>query len=74
MSEAEYKGPIRILVVDDEPDLELLIRQKFRREIRDKEMDFDFASDGQVALNRVAENGHLDKPERRFEQRPRRSF
>jgi len=28
--------PAKILVVDDEPDLEHLIRQKFRKEIRQK--------------------------------------
>jgi adenylate cyclase len=41
----------RILVVDDEPDVEALITQKFRREIRRKEMEFVFARDGQEALN-----------------------
>ncbi len=60
MSEIDYTGPITILVVDDEPDLELLIRQKFRREIRDREMDFHFASDGQQALDQVLSNGKLD--------------
>jgi sigma-B regulation protein RsbU (phosphoserine phosphatase) len=60
MSETDNNSPIRILVVDDEPDLELLIRQKFRREIRDREMDFSFASDGQHALDQVVSNGQLD--------------
>ena len=35
--------PARILVVDDEPDLELLIRQRFRHKIRNNEVTFDFA-------------------------------
>ncbi|GAA4012196.1 adenylate/guanylate cyclase domain-containing protein [Hymenobacter fastidiosus] len=48
----------KILVVDDEADLELLIKQKFRRKIREGEYEFVFASNGQEALNRVAE--HLD--------------
>jgi adenylate cyclase len=39
-----------ILVVDDEPDLELLITQRFRREIRKQEMEFSFAQDGKDAL------------------------
>jgi phosphoserine phosphatase RsbU/P len=39
-----------ILVVDDEPDLELLITQRFRREIRERSMRFVFASNGQDAL------------------------
>ena len=33
----------KILVVDDEPDLEQLIQQKFRKKIRDKEFEFAFA-------------------------------
>ena len=39
-----------ILVVDDEPDLELLILQRFRRQIRDGEFSFAFADDGVNAL------------------------
>jgi len=39
-----------ILVVDDEPDLEDLVLQKFRRQIRDGEVTFVFARDGIEAL------------------------
>ncbi len=39
-----------ILVVDDEPDLEALILQKFRRQIRDGAVAFVFARDGVEAL------------------------
>ncbi len=46
--------PARILVVDDEPDLATLIRQRFRRQIREGEMTFDFAEDGVQALERLA--------------------
>ena len=46
----------RLLIVDDEEDLELLIRQKFRRAIRKGEIDFVFAHNGQEALDRLAEN------------------
>jgi sigma-B regulation protein RsbU (phosphoserine phosphatase) len=42
-----------ILVVDDEPDLELLITQRFRKEIRDRSMRFVFASNGQEALRQL---------------------
>ncbi len=49
-------APVRLLVVDDEEDLELLIRQKFRRRIRKGEFDFVFARNGQEALDRLAEN------------------
>src|SRR6516162_7795622 len=40
-----------ILVVDDEPDLEILVQQKFRRQIRDGEVRFLFARDGAEALD-----------------------
>ncbi|MBP6334468.1 MAG: response regulator [Bacteroidia bacterium] len=40
----------KILVVDDEPDLELLIRQRFRHRIRNNELSFEFAGNGVEAL------------------------
>ena len=40
----------RILVVDDEPDVEALITQKFRRKVRSGEIEFVFAQDGVQAL------------------------
>ena len=40
----------KILVVDDEPDLEDLITQKFRRQIKDGSIAFGFARDGVEAL------------------------
>jgi adenylate cyclase len=46
----------RILVVDDEPDLEALVLQKFRRQIRDGAVNFLFARDGVEALS-VLESG-----------------
>jgi adenylate cyclase len=47
----------RILLVDDEPDLEALVTQKFRREIRDGSLSFEFAHDGVEALAAIA-SGH----------------
>ena len=44
----------RILVVDDEPDLELLIRQRFRKEIKEGVLDFAFAGNGREALEKLA--------------------
>lgn len=41
---------IKILVVDDEPDVELIFKQKFRRRIRKGELEFLFAQDGRAAL------------------------
>ncbi len=45
---------MKFLVVDDEKDVELLFRQKFRKEIRNKELEFVFAFSGQEALKIVA--------------------
>jgi class 3 adenylate cyclase len=44
-----------ILVVDDEADLELLIKQKFRRQIRENVYAFRFAANGEEALASLAE-------------------
>jgi len=46
----------KILVVDDEPDLELLIKQKFRKEIKDESFQFVFAHNGVQALQRLEEH------------------
>ena len=51
---------MRILVVDDEPDVEALITQKFRRQVRKGEMDFCFASDGQQALDVLNGDSEID--------------
>lgn len=45
-----------ILVVDDEPDLELLISQKFRKKVRNNEFNFTFAHNGVEALAKLADN------------------
>jgi class 3 adenylate cyclase len=49
-----------ILVVDDEPDLETLVLQKFRRQIRDGEVRFLFARDGIEALQSIETNPDVD--------------
>jgi DNA-binding NtrC family response regulator len=41
----------RVLVVDDEPDVEPLFRQQFRREIRQGLYRLDFALSGETALD-----------------------
>ncbi len=43
----------RILAVDDEPDFELLITQRFRKQIREGEFSFAFAGNGEEALARL---------------------
>ena len=50
----------KILVVDDEPDLELLVRQKFRRKIRNGEVEFRFANNGVEALERLREDPDIE--------------
>jgi CheY-like chemotaxis protein len=44
-----------ILVVDDEPDVELLFRQQFRRDLRAGRFTMDFAQSASLALQRIAE-------------------
>jgi len=52
--------PVKFLVVDDEPDVELLIRHRFRRQIRAGEYDFVFAGDGRQALDRLTEHDDVE--------------
>jgi len=49
-----------ILVVDDEPDLEALVLQKFRKQIRDGAVNFMFARDGIEALQSIEAHPHVD--------------
>jgi len=51
---------VRVLVVDDEPDLESLLRQKFRRQIREREYEFHFAHDGVEALEKLRQIEDID--------------
>jgi two-component system, chemotaxis family, chemotaxis protein CheY len=41
---------MKILVVDDEKDVQTLFEQRFRREIKNNEMQFEFAFSGEEAL------------------------
>lgn len=45
--------PHKILVVDDEPDWESVIRQRFKKQIQQKEWEFIFARDGEEALEQT---------------------
>lgn len=47
---------VKILVVDDEVDVETLIMQKFRRKIHKKEWEFTFSRNGEEALEVLREN------------------
>lgn len=47
---------MKVLVVDDERDVELLFRQKFRREVRSGELELAFAFGGREALDYLSEH------------------
>ena len=47
---------VRVLVVDDEPDVEALFRQQFRREVRQGLYLLDFALSGEAALEKLDGN------------------
>jgi CheY-like chemotaxis protein len=49
-----------ILVVDDEPDLEYLILQKFRKKIVSNEYVFEFARNGAQALEKIVNNTSIN--------------
>ena len=46
----------KILVADDEMDLEMLIKQKFRKQIRENKYEFVFALNGNEALEKLEQN------------------
>ncbi len=51
---------VLVLVVDDEPDIEALFRQQFRRDLRAQRFVMDFAISAADALARVA--GAIEQP------------
>lgn len=50
----EINSEARILIVDDEPDVEVLMKQRFRKQIREKKFDLSFAHNGVEALEVLA--------------------
>lgn len=50
----------KILVVDDETDLEVLIKQKFRQKIRDHQYEFVFAVNGNHALEQLQQHTDVE--------------
>jgi CheY-like chemotaxis protein len=46
-----------ILVVDDEPDVEVLFRQQFRHDLREGRFSMEFAQSAQMALQRITDAG-----------------
>jgi CheY-like chemotaxis protein len=49
---------MKILVVDDEIDVKYLFLQRFRKEIKNEEMDFAFAHSGEDAIKFMQANEH----------------
>ncbi len=58
--ETRISRPHRILVVDDEPDLERLVRQRMRREVRAGRFELEFAQNGVEALEILKRGGQFD--------------
>ena len=51
---------VKILVADDEADLEILIKQKFRRQIRERQYEFVFALNGREALEKLQQEPDIE--------------
>jgi DNA-binding NtrC family response regulator len=47
---------VKVLIVDDEPDVETMFRQQFRREVRQGLYSLDFALSGAAALEKPADH------------------
>jgi len=71
-----------ILVVDDEPDVEILFRQQFRRDLRAGRFTMEFTQSGTGALEKIANAGDaslililsdINMPASSSSRRPRRS-
>lgn len=52
--------PTKVLVIDDEPDVPLLVKQRFRQQIRKNIYEFVFATDGESALAELRRHGDID--------------
>ncbi|MCY3638347.1 MAG: response regulator [Chloroflexi bacterium] len=57
MREAEYK----ILVVDDEPEIEAMVRQRVHREIRSQKYEFAFVRGGIEAIDALSADDEIDR-------------
>ena len=51
---------LRILIVDDEADVELLFRQRMRKAIREGLLQLEFAFSGEEAIQRLNSTEHTD--------------
>ncbi|MRG94373.1 protein kinase domain-containing protein [Polyangium spumosum] len=60
LAERKEVGPAKILVVDDEPDVPHLIKQRFRQHIKKSVYDFVFATNGESALAELRKHEDID--------------
>ena len=60
LADPKERGTAKILVVDDEPDVEMLVKGRFRQQIKKNIYDFVFARDGEGALARLREHEDID--------------
>jgi two-component system response regulator (stage 0 sporulation protein F) len=51
---------LRILIVDDEADVELLFRQRMRKAVREGLLQLEFAFSGEEAIQRLNSTEHTD--------------
>ena len=49
---------MKVLVVDDEKDVQILFEQRFRKEMKNGEMEFVFAFSGEEALVYLQDHNH----------------
>ena len=52
--------PSKILLVDDEPYIEDLVRQKFRKQIKENQFEFEYVSNGKIALEKLKNDDSYD--------------
>ena len=50
---------MKILAVDDEPDMEALISQRFRKQIKENKFEFVFARNGNEALEKLEKDYNM---------------
>lgn len=59
-SDGPVKTPLKMIIVDDEPDLDYLMRLRFRRQIQSREYEFLYAGNGKEALRLLEVHDDVD--------------
>jgi serine/threonine protein kinase/class 3 adenylate cyclase len=60
IGENDNKQVIRVLFLDDEPDMQLLLERRFRSQLRDGSYELHFATDGQAGLDTLRQRPDID--------------